>query len=368
MGRTSSLAALLGVALMVPLAARAQYYEDRMEPEELNIQDIEKLRIPESEYVGNDVCRLCHEAAYQTWLGTAHSRGFVPLYSMMAMMMGEKMGATADMAFRSGKCMQCHATAHDVPAAYRGPGFRMGEGVTCERCHGPGGDHVRVFEDPESGVDGVLGVPGEEFCRGCHRNKMGHEGIESKLANFAKARKRIAHPMEMERPEDELEPEELGIWNVEEASAPEARYVGSAVCGTCHDEPYERWQQSAHSGAFFAMRSEIGYDMDRQMGATVGGPAKNGTCLRCHATASDAPAAYRDAGFQLREGVGCERCHGPGGDHVSAMRDDEAMDDMGLVQAPSEMPCKTCHKRKKSHGRLNTERFSPVEAWESIAH
>ena len=362
------LAALLGVLLIAPLAARAQYYEDRMEPEELYIQDIEELRIPAAVYVGNDVCRLCHEAAYQTWLGTAHSRGFVRLYSPKAMAMGEKMGVTADMAFRSGKCMQCHALAHDVPAAYRGPGFRMGEGVTCERCHGPGGDHVRAFEDPESSIDGVLGVPEESFCRGCHHAKVGHEGVESKLANFAKARKRIAHPMAAEQPEDQLEPSELGIWHVEETRAPAASYVGSAVCGTCHEAPYERWQQSAHSGAFYAMRSEMGYTMDMQQGVTVGGPAKNGMCLSCHATGSEAPAIYRASGFEMREGVGCEKCHGPGGDHVSAVRHDDAVDDMGLVQAPSKVPCKTCHKRKKSHARLGTEPFAPAEAWEAIAH
>ena len=367
-GHRRGLAALLGFCLMVPLAVRAQYYEDRMEPDELGIRDIEKLRIPEAAYVGNDVCRQCHETAYQTWLGTAHSRAFVPLYSMMAMMMGEEMGATADMAIRSGKCLRCHALAHDVPAAYRGPGFRLGEGVTCERCHGPGGDHVRAFEDPDSGADPILGAPGEEFCRGCHREKMGHEGIESKLANFAKARKRIAHPMEAERPEDQLEPGELGIWHVEETGTPKASYVGSAACGGCHETAFERWQQSAHSGAFYAMRSEMAYMMDMQQGVTVGGPAKNGMCLHCHATGSEAPAAYRESGFRMREGVGCEKCHGPGGDHVRAVRDDDAVDDTGLVQAPSEVPCKTCHKRKKSHAKLRTERFSPAVAWEAIAH
>lgn len=360
------MAVLMGACLMVPLTVRAQHYEDSQEPEELNIRDIEKLQIPASEYVGNDVCRLCHEAAYQKWLGTAHSRGFVPLYSEMAMMMGEKMGATADMAIRSGKCLKCHSTAHDVPAAYRGPGFRVGEGVSCEKCHGPGGDHVRAFEDPQSEVDGTLGAPAEDFCRGCHRSKMGHEEIESKLKNFPKAWKKIAHPLEMERPEDELEPVELGIWHVEKADIPLAGYVGSATCGGCHEDAFEVWRRSEHAGSFSVMRSEMGYMMDG--GVTIGGPAKNGTCLNCHATGHDAPAAFRASGFQIGEGVGCEKCHGPGGNHVEAMHNDEEVDGMGFTEQPSDKTCKTCHKRKKSHARLGPQKFSFPRDWGSIAH
>ena len=145
----------LGLVLLWAMGARAQYYEDTMEPGELGIRDIARVRTPRTEYVGNDGCRLCHEAAYQKWLGTGHARAFVPMRSMMAMMMGRREGITASTPAQSGKCLVCHATAHDVAAAYRAPGFRMGEGVTCEKCHGPGGDHVRAMEGDGADADPV---------------------------------------------------------------------------------------------------------------------------------------------------------------------------------------------------------------------
>jgi hypothetical protein len=360
---------LSGLFISTFSVAHAQYHEESMEPAEIGIKDIEKLTIPGAAYVGNDVCRQCHEAAYQKWLGTDHSRTYVPMRSMMGMMMGEQQGVTACCPAKSGKCMKCHGTAHDVPAAYRGPGFRMGEGVACEKCHGPGGDHVQALEDPQNGVDGTLGVGGEETCMNCHRPKKSHAKLEREPFNFARGWKRIAHPMSMERAEDEMEPIELGIWRIEEAEVPEASYVGSATCGHCHEETFRRWRQTAHARSFKPLFSEMGYGMDR-MGkvVTVGGPAKNGMCLQCHATGHDAPAAQRETGFLMREGVGCEKCHGPGGEHVKGMENHVEIEGMGLKARPDDASCKTCHKRKRSHAMPGKKRFSFPQAWGKIAH
>ena len=363
------LTGVLGGGLLMLATAHAQYYEDTMEPDEIGIKDIGGLRIPEAVYVGNDVCRLCHEAAYQKWLGTTHSRTFVPMRSMMGMMMGEEQGVTACCPAKSGKCLKCHATAHDVPEAYRGPGFRMGEGVACEKCHGPGGNHVQAIEDPQSGVNGTMEGPSEVSCWACHKPKPSHEKLGKKLFGYAGYWERIAHPMSAERPEDEMEPAELGIWHVEDVPAPGASYAGSATCGECHEAAYARWRESAHSKASVALRSEMGVMMGMMMDMNViGGPLKNGMCLACHATGHDAPAAFREPGFIMREGVGCEKCHGPGGDHVRAMRNHETVADMGIKQAPTDKSCNVCHKRKKSHEKLERPRFSYPQAWEKIAH
>ena len=359
--------AVLGMGMLT--AAHAQYYEDTMEPAEIGIKDIGEPRTLKAVYAGNDVCRLCHEAAYQTWLGTGHSRGFLPLDSMMGMMMGEKMGITGQMPSKSGQCLTCHALAHDVPAAYRGPGFRMGEGVACERCHGPGGEHVSAIEDPESGAESALAVPGPEFCRNCHRPKTAHDGVESRIANFPRAWKKIAHPLAMERADDEMEPAELGVSGIEEPTVPEAGYVGPAVCGRCHEQAYRTWRQTAHARSFKSLFSEMAYAMDL-MGEepTIGGPAKNGMCLSCHATGHDAPAAYRNPGFRMAAGVGCEKCHGPGADHLEAMEKHREVPNMGLRREPTEPSCTACHKRKRSHAKLGRFSFDPPEAWDKIAH
>jgi hypothetical protein len=146
-----------------------------MEPAELGIRDIEALTVPDTRYVGNDVCQTCHPSSYRKWLETQHSRAFVPLYSsMMAMMIGSLEAISADMPSKSGKCLGCHATAHDVPAAYRAESFRMGEGVSCEECHGPGEAHAKSMQEGASSGASSLRIPTEEVCLGCHREKPSH--------------------------------------------------------------------------------------------------------------------------------------------------------------------------------------------------
>ena len=184
--------AVLFIATLSP--AWAQLYEDEMEPAALGLTETDSLVIPQAVYVGNDQCRQCHEAIYQKWLGTRHAQGFIPLRSRMAMMMAREQGVTASYPDKSGKCLACHATAHNVPAAYRGPGFRMGEGVTCEKCHGPGGEHVQAMKTGQAGNKGELARPAEEFCWRCHAPKKSHEKLNTPPFSYPKSWAKIAHP------------------------------------------------------------------------------------------------------------------------------------------------------------------------------
>ncbi|MEW6749600.1 MAG: multiheme c-type cytochrome [Candidatus Latescibacterota bacterium] len=369
------------VWLLAGDGARAQYREDTMEPYELEIRDIDSLRTPRTEYVGNDVCRQCHEAAYQKWLGTAHARAFVPMQSQMAATMGQEQRITASAPYQSGKCLTCHATGHDVPADWRGPGFRMGEGVTCEKCHGPGGDHVRYREGglgagtQGAAVDSAAGAmirPAAQWCLECHKPKESHAKVKRPHLGHEQAWARILHPWSAEKPEDELEPEELGIWYLEEApgaGGARAAYVGSQTCGACHEAAYAKWRQTGHARSYLGLRQETAYAMDLMRDvATVGGPARNGRCLSCHATGHAAPAARREPGFRLREGVGCEGCHGPGSEHVGAMQGHLSVAGLGLTQRPTDESCQQCHRPQRSHERLGRPPFSFPRAWEAVAH
>ena len=95
---------------------------------------------------------------------------------------------------KSGLCLRCHATGHDVPARYREAGFRMGEGVTCEKCHGPAGAHVQAMQDgAEGGPSARLAIPTEDTCMGCHRHKPDHDVVHPRPYVLAKAWKEIAH-------------------------------------------------------------------------------------------------------------------------------------------------------------------------------
>ncbi len=359
-------AAVLGVMTHSPSAA--QYYEDVMEPAQLGLTELRPARTPSSAYVGNDVCRQCHEAAYQKWLGTAHARTSVQLRTQIAHAIAKAETANVADPSRSAKCLGCHGVAVDVPAAWRGPGFRIAEGVTCERCHGPGGDHVAAREDSTRGINGTLEGPSETICRTCHQPKPSHERLGRKPFDYAGSYAKVAHPKTAEKAEDELEPAALGIWYVDSVIAPPASYVGSAACAHCHQAAYDRWRQSAHAGAFYGLRTETAYSMDLAGGPTIGGPARNGVCLSCHATGHDVAAAARQPGFRLRDGVGCEKCHGPGSGHLQAMQEHRNVPGHGLTQAADDGTCQACHRPQRTHEKLKAPAFDYPVAWEKIAH
>ena len=194
-----------GLAIAVALAgsAAAHRYEDRAEPGELGIRDLESLTVPPSSYVGAEACAPCHERAYYVWLGTEHARSFVPMLSRAALEIAREMGIEADTPARSGRCLGCHATAVDVAAEYREAGFHMGDGVACEKCHGPGAEHIRRVEAGEAGEANGLAIGMPEvpaLCLDCHLDKPAHEKV-ARIGKFVFEERwpRIAHPEDPRR-------------------------------------------------------------------------------------------------------------------------------------------------------------------------
>ncbi len=92
-------------------------------------------------------------------------------------------------------------------------------------------------------------------------------------------------------------------------------YVGSEKCATCHEESYRVWRKSKHAQAW------------KSLFPPYSDPARNHDpeCISCHVVGWH-PTEY----FPYRTGylnenetpnlinVGCESCHGPGGEHVRA--------------------------------------------------
>jgi hypothetical protein len=190
-----SLPTALAIVLALAGSTAGQMYEDRAEPSELGIREIGELTIPSSSYVGAEACQPCHERAYYVWLGTEHARSFVPMLSEAAMEIAKEMGAKADSPAKSGVCLGCHATAVDVPAAYREPGFHMGDGVACEKCHGPGADHIAAMEDGRSDDAAIVMPAVPDVCLRCHLDKPAHEKV-ARIPKFVFEERwpRIAHP------------------------------------------------------------------------------------------------------------------------------------------------------------------------------
>ncbi|MBM3497637.1 MAG: hypothetical protein FJX74_03095 [Armatimonadetes bacterium] len=110
-----------------------------------------------------------------------------------------------------------------------------------------------------------------------------------------------------------------------------AEYVGAEGC-LCHADPvHKSWQLSKHARAFELLK--------------LAGQEKNEKCLACHTTGYG-QGGYGTAGVEANlEGVQCEECHGPAGDHV------EKMDKDLITRTPSAMVCARCHMEKSIHAR-----------------
>jgi len=152
------------------------------------------LAIPSTKYVGNQVCKSCHSEAYSTWVGSKHARAYVVLGTMMAMKMGEKIEIKSSPQ-KSVECLKCHANTAMAPKENRASDLHIEEGVKCEVCHGPGGNHARKesMKDDTTSMKVELLIPEEKDCMACHEPKDSHGILKKKPFDYAIFWKKIAH-------------------------------------------------------------------------------------------------------------------------------------------------------------------------------
>lgn len=91
-------------------------------------------------------------------------------------------------------------------------------------------------------------------------------------------------------------------------------HAGSAVCRSCHPRAYQAWLETPHAKAY----------------TSLGKDSRDPQCLECHAVRLE-----RLAGPYTEPAVGCEACHGPGGNHRGAAN---------IVRRPPEDRCAACHR------------------------
>lgn len=234
-------------------------------------------------YSGSDACAVCHEKEADTWLLTRHGHAFDTLV---------KHAADANP-----ECVGCHVVGFGQAGGYtispRTPDF---ENVGCESCHGRGGPHL----SPGFVTAGNY----EPVCLTCHDQKhsLGFQYGSflpkvSHAANAELASLPLAKKQELlaarARPRNDLLPTN-------------AAYVGSDACRSCHEQEFATWSASPHARAIASLQAK--------------GEAGNATCQACHVTALGKPGGFpKDAPpgehADLAR-VGCESCHGPGGNHV----------------------------------------------------
>jgi peroxiredoxin len=230
-------------------------------------------------YSGSDACGVCHEQEYATWQYTSHSTAFDTLVTHAA--------------DRRKDCVGCHVVGYEEPGGYdftRRPAHL--EDVGCESCHGRGGPHV------SPGF-----VPGGDYAEVC---ATCHNATHSLGFDYATFHPRVSHTRLAAFTNAERAALAGGLGPNRELLPTSADYVGSDACQSCHAPEFETWAASPHGHAVATLEKE--------------GKAGDADCLGCHTTAYAKPGGF-PSGAPVAEHpdlarVGCESCHGPGGDHI----------------------------------------------------
>lgn len=122
-------------------------------------------------------------------------------------------------------------------------------------------------------------------------------------------------------------------------------FIGSKTCGECHEAPYAKWLDVRHHNA---MQTLI--EQDRH---------QDPECVRCHSVGM----AY-ETGFRSMEatpelaGVGCEMCHGPGGNHITNTE---------LEFKTTFTACAQCHDSENDphFAEHYSEKFKNIKHWQN---
>jgi len=153
---------------------------------------------------------------------------------------------------------------------------------------------------------------------------------------------------------------------------PANKYAGVKICGPCHKAEkiggqLGIWQKSSHAQAFKTLMSPKAAEVAKAKGLKKAA-SESAECLQCHTVTAD--AAQFDKTFDVKDGVQCEVCHGPGSAYKSMaiMKDKAKAVAAGLVlykdDAAIEAKCVTCHNDKSP----TFKGFTFKDAWAKIKH
>ncbi len=162
------------------------------------------------------------------------------------------------------------------------------------------------------------------------------------------------------------------VLSLDASDDPDSKYEGVLRCKMCHKKEkkgkqYEIWSESSHSKAYLILSTPEAKEIAGKYG--VENPQGDENCLICHATGFDAPPELQGKKFDITEGVGCESCHGAGGDYYKSKvmkglrKGSIKPESVGLIY-PDENTCKKCHN-PENH---TSKEFIYEERWAKIAH
>jgi hypothetical protein len=189
-------------------------------------------------YVGALACAECHEGhgtgnQYSHWLLSSHAKAWASLALPESKEMARLSGIT-DVPEESPICLGCHATAAEAEEWERVEGFRLEDGVQCEKCHGPGSEYMSVMGDPEAVRRAGLRLFTKRDCEVCHYVKGSHAAVHNRpKIDVDEAWERLSHPV------PEGAPAGGGALPTVQAAASEEapRLTGTHACGACRRPP-----------------------------------------------------------------------------------------------------------------------------------
>lgn len=91
-------------------------------------EDAEAPKAKEADYVGLTKCAACHFAQYKVWKTSAHGTAFDVLPTKYR---------------QDAECLKCHTTGYGHESGFKDSSNASLAGISCEACHGPGGEHAR---------------------------------------------------------------------------------------------------------------------------------------------------------------------------------------------------------------------------------
>ncbi|UCG31707.1 MAG: beta-propeller fold lactonase family protein [Phycisphaerales bacterium] len=324
-------------------------------------------------YVGVAACSRCHAGTaaghqFSLWRTSAHANAYACLWSPVAKRIAQLSGIPEEPQ-EAPMCLGCHVTAYDAEEWEKEQTFRLEDGVQCERCHGPGSEYMSMetMMDPQEAMLRGLKRPAASDCMVCHVVKGSHVAFLGS-ADFDPmwGMATIAHSIAEkggtfmgagDKPPVEHNPGNAGKF----------RYIGVMACAKCHEGPmmgyqFSKWRLGKHARAYAILGTPAGYKIAAAE-SVQGNPQQSIECLRCHTTGAGLSEGRFMEGFDYRDGVQCESCHGPGSEYSpeAVMRDPRAAMQAGL-QPVSEKTCMPCHEN--AHGRS----FDYEAAVEKIMH
>lgn len=164
----------------------------------------------------------------------------------------------------------------------------------------------------------------------------------------------------------------LLVLTAADAGEEQRTFIGATKCKTCHKkeavgEQFKHWLESEHAKAYETLAGEEALAIAKEKG--IGNPQETDACLKCHVTGHGVAAEFLGKKYAVTDGVGCESCHGAGGDYykkktmraITAGKEDGAA--LGLV-IPDEKVCLVCHNDESP----SFEGFDFEEMAKKIAH